>query len=250
MRKKLKLKHLPLYQKIKRYYLYWAYRLSGFSKYNGFHFHQCFGRKISLTFDDGPDEKATLEVSRFLKKNGIQATFFVLGKKVFENPEIIRSLDADGHVIGNHTYDHPRWEFTTPELIREQIEKTENIVDQVLKDRYPNGYPHRYFRPPYGLPWTRGGTHATRKILQHVLDEKRIQLTLWHVDSEDWRYSEAGEIIHHVKRCLNPVQGGIILFHDTRDTVIFVLEKMLALSKERNYEIVSLSKLEDQLSLS
>jgi len=241
--------HLHLYQRLKRYYLSCSYLLGGYSRYNGFHFRPCFGKNISLTFDDGPDKEATLEISNFLKKNGVQATFVVLGKKVLENPEIIRSLDADGHVIGNHTYDHPRWENPTPELIREQLDKTEQIVDQVLKDRYPNGYSHRYFRPPYGLPWTRGGTRETRKMLQQVLDKKRLQLTLWHVDSRDWKYSKAGDIICHIERCLNPLQGGIILFHDTSEAVIPVLEKMLAMSREKNYEIVGLQKLEHQLPL-
>ena len=234
-------------QKIYQLYLRCSYRLGGYRQYSGFHFHQRFGKSLSLTFDDGPDPEATLVVSNFLKKNNIQATFFVVGEKVLENPEIIRSLDADGHLIGNHTYDHPRWENTTPELIREQLVKTEQIIDEVLKDRYPSGYPHRYFRPPYGLPWTRGGTNVGRKMLQQILDEKRLQLTLWQIDSRDWKYSTTSDIVCHVERCLSAIQGGILLFHDTCEVVVPVLEEILTLAKENNYEIVSLQTLEKQL---
>jgi len=100
--------HLFLHQNLRRYNLYCSYLLGGHGPFNGFHFHQSFGSNISLTFDDGPDNKATLEISRFIKMNGIQGTFFVLSNKVLENPKLIRTLDEDGHVIGNHTYDHPR----------------------------------------------------------------------------------------------------------------------------------------------
>src|ERR1700693_4684903 len=65
------------------------------------------GNRVALTFDDGPTSPFTVQILDILRDRGVPATFFVCGKNVERNPDILRRIQAEGHAIGNHTYEHP-----------------------------------------------------------------------------------------------------------------------------------------------
>lgn len=98
---------------------------------------------IALTFDDGPDPRVTPQILAELRKYGARATFFVLGSQVERHPELLRAIVRDGHVVGNHSFSHPK--KTTPEQALEEIDKAD-VAIQAASGRRAD-----LFRPPYGL---------------------------------------------------------------------------------------------------
>ena len=84
-------------------------------------------KKVALTFDDGPNECYTEELLDGLAAKGVKATFFLIGKKVVESPEIVERIFQEGHLIGNHSYDHVNLNEMSKEAACEQIKKTNEI---------------------------------------------------------------------------------------------------------------------------
>lgn len=219
------------------------HRLEGIEDPTGIYPHDKFGKKICFTFDDGPHEEYTLAVADLLSNHGIRGTFFVRGECIEQHPVVIQKLVKQGHIIGNHSFDHPHWLGLTHEQVDRQLADTESIIDRALKDQFPDGYEHRYFRPPYGLPWTRGGKAAERKIVHELLKQRGLALTMWQIDSQDWKCADADKIAHRVTQCLTPGQGGVLLFHDSHAAVTPALTQVIENANAAGYEIVSLDQL-------
>jgi peptidoglycan/xylan/chitin deacetylase (PgdA/CDA1 family) len=102
--------------------------------------------KIAVTFDDGPTPGATDDVLDVLKSLGVPATFFVIGRNAAASPGLLRRIDAEGHLIGNHSYDHSHYGFFRGRRYWEdQLERTSATVAGVIGKR------PRLFRPPIGV---------------------------------------------------------------------------------------------------
>ena len=154
-------------------------------------------RRVALTFDDGPDPDATPLLLDYLREQNIRATFFCIGKNVDAHPEIARRIVDEGHVIGNHTYNHYWW---TPlmwgsELSR-QIGQTQEAIGRAT------GVTPVYMRPPMGM---------TNPHFYRVLDRLGMKMIGWDVRSLDTR-KPVGEVI---ERAMRQTKGGsIVLLHD------------------------------------
>ena len=96
-------------------------------------------KKVWLTFDDGPTPKVTNFILKVLKKNNIKATFFCVGNKIEKHPDIIKKINNEGHVIGNHSYSHINGFKTSTKKYLKDISKCQELI--------PNT---KIFRPPYG----------------------------------------------------------------------------------------------------
>ncbi|CAH0346768.1 polysaccharide deacetylase family protein [Bacillus sp. CECT 9360] len=83
---------------------------------------------IALTFDDGPNPKYTIELLDLLKRYGVKASFFVVGRKVMQNPEIIKRMHQEGHTIGIHHFDHISSWLLSPYHLRKQLILTEQAI--------------------------------------------------------------------------------------------------------------------------
>ena len=103
------------------------------------------GNAIALTFDDGPHPKYTAEILEILKKYGVNATFFVIGKNAEEYPELVAREAGEGHEIGNHSYSHTYFSRSGDNEISREIEKCEKIVEGI------SGLETSLLRPPGGL---------------------------------------------------------------------------------------------------
>lgn len=150
------------------------------------------GRKLYLTFDDGPIPEVTPWVLDTLAQFGAKATFFCIGKNVAQHPELFARTKQEGHSVGNHTYDHLNG-WNTPRF---------TYLRNVLRCQALTG--SRLFRPPYGRI-TQQQTQALRA---------RFNVVMWDVLSADFDESLDGE------RCLrnvidHSVAGSIIVFHDS-----------------------------------
>ena len=158
------------------------------------------GKRIALTFDDGPAERFTEQVLAILREQQVPATFFVCGRNVEKHPDLLRRIVAEGHEVGNHTYSHLFVYFKSRRRIAEEIDRTQAIIEKVA------GFRPKIFRPPYGARWFG---------LIPILLERGMHLILWSATGYDWKKDAPG-ITAAALRELKP--GAVILLHDGRDT--------------------------------
>jgi len=169
-------------------------------------------RVIYLTFDDGPSA-GTEQLLRVLDRHGVKATFFVTGQYEGDKAALLRRIDAGGHTIGLHTYEH-RYDriYAGKAAFFADLEKTDRMVYQAV------GRHSRFYRFPGGS----ANTHCPgwlRTQLKQELARRGIVYFDWNVVSGDQgkKVYAAGELFDHVVRGAGQVRGGplMILFHDT-----------------------------------
>lgn len=179
---------------------------------------------VALTFDDGPSYGITENLLDGLKERNAKVTFFVLGSRVEQYPEVVHQAYLDGHTICSHSYDHKNLLNLDEEALREDIKKTNEAVFSVIQ-----AYPFA-LRPPYG------------NYDQSIIEAAGIPVVLWNVDPEDWKNRDA-EITY--QNMLNHIEdGSIILLHDLYGTSVDAALKLIDDLSEQGYEFVSLEELQ------
>ncbi|MEX8546969.1 MAG: polysaccharide deacetylase family protein [Mucilaginibacter sp.] len=167
-------------------------------------------KTLCLTFDDGPGSH-TLAIARFLFEHHIQATFFVVGKYAFYHPEILKELKEMGHLIGNHTYEHPDLPY--------YVSVNGDIIDQVLRtDAVIKPFVDSdrvYFRAPYGK-WS---AEVAQELNQSILTASHIGPVYWEIAGIDcyywqnnWPVKDAAD--RYLSDIEHNEQRGIVVFHD------------------------------------
>ena len=133
------------------------------------------GPYIAMTFDDGPNATLTPKLLDILKERHIHVTFFVLGQCVKEHPEILQREIAEGHEIGNHTWDHlPLTKVVSKEGgLNHEIADTSALIKEV------SGKPPVILRPPYGA--------TTPRLSRAIENQYGLKVILWSVDPDDWK---------------------------------------------------------------
>ena len=180
---------------------------------------------VALTFDDGPNPATTNQALDTLSKYGIKATFFVLGKNVSGNEEILKRMKADGHVIGNHSWSHPVLSKLSLDEAKKQITDTEAALTKVL------GSSSKLMRPPYG---------AITDDIRNSLD---LSFIMWDVDSLDWKSKNEASILTEIQREVK--NGSIILMHDIHAETVNALPKVIDYLKGQGYDFVTIPDLLD-----
>jgi peptidoglycan-N-acetylglucosamine deacetylase len=193
-------------------------------------------KKAALTFDDGPNGQYTLAILEILKSYNLKAAFFFPAKNIERLPEIANMAKQQGHIIGNHTYDHPHLNTLTADQVLSQIERSERVFKQVL-DLKP-----QYFRPPYG---------EYNKTVELILQEKGYRLVLWDMAccSMDWQ-NPAPDIITEASTA-RAKDGSIILLHDGRNIMenqprgntVEALEPIISRLLQRGFQITTLDNI-------
>lgn len=156
---------------------------------------------IGLTFDDGPSTTMTPRVLDLLDKHGIKATFFLQGKHVDAHPDLAREVVERGHVVGNHSYTHPRFTQITAIQADEEILRTNAAIKKAT------GVDAHLFRYPHGEE-SQGGNEAIRR-------EKMWGGILWHWatrDKGDFECPGADGLKTFIVN--NATDQGLILLHD------------------------------------
>ncbi|MBQ7309795.1 MAG: polysaccharide deacetylase family protein [Clostridia bacterium] len=183
--------------------------------------------KIALTFDDGPHPKKTDALLNLLEKNGIRATFFVIGENVEYYPAPLKRAVALGHEIGNHTYHHVLLSRLDEAEAKKEILSTEEIIWKTA------GYQTKILRPPEGA--------YTESALQTACDSD-YRVVLWNTDSRDWENISTEKIVQNVEK--NIRGGSIVLFHDyTGKHTLEALQILIPKLKAEGYEFVTVSEL-------
>ena len=152
---------------------------------------------VALTFDDGPDPVFTPAILDKLNKYGVKATFFLLGVNIEKFPELVKRISAEGHVIGNHTYSHPKLVQVSDEDYHHEIQKSDELIEKLA------GYKPKFFRPPYG---------SINENQLRWATEQGMMVTQWSVDTLDWQGLDAAKITATV--AANVLPGSIILQHN------------------------------------
>ena len=184
---------------------------------------------VALTFDDGPNPNTTPVALELLKKYNAKATFFMVGRSVAGNEDIIKQVVAEGHQIGNHSWSHPLLTKVTLEQAKSQI----NDTTEVLKKA--SGQDVHIMRPPYG---------GINSAIQAAVSQSFI---LWDVDTLDWKNRNTASIMKEVQKTQ---PGSIILMHDIHQTSIDALPTVLQYLTEQGFELVTVEELMgDQLEL-
>jgi len=158
-------------------------------------------KMIALTFDDGPNGAATEQILNALHERKVPATFFVIGANAERYPGIIKRMAAEGHLIGNHTYRHSRFDRVTT------VEMEKDIVDGNGAIEALTGVKPYWFRPPYGI---------NGKSLETVCRRHGLVIAGWSLDANDWNPHPVEELVEAIVN--NVTSGDIILLHDGWET--------------------------------
>jgi len=163
--------------------------------------HARDNKLLALTYDDGPNDPHTLHLLDVLAEFDVHATFFVIGDRVKQRPDILQRVSAAGHAIGNHTYSHPNLAFCSVERTRQEIKDCEKAITDVIPSW--SNKEQKIFRCPFG-----GRRPATLKIVRE-LGYVPIQ---WDVTCFDWKQTTAERVAGHAQRLITG--GNVILLHD------------------------------------
>jgi len=194
------------------------------------------GRRIALTFDDGPDPRWTPKIAAILRREHVPATFFVIGSEAGRHPDLVRLLVRDGNELGNHTFTHvalsngPGWQR------RLQLDLTEATIAGIT------GHYTRLVRPPYSATPDAVTRQDERDLA--ALAGRRYLIVLANYDSQDWTRPGVAKIVHNASP--PGITGGIVMLHDgggNRSETVVALARLIPLLRARGFRFVTVSEL-------
>ena len=175
---------------------------------------------IALTYDDGPHPDVTPAILDVLKAGGVTATFFVLGKRAEEHPDIIRRMIVEGHTVGSHSMTHPDFRVAKFSSVRADVTSSRAVIASII------GTPVCLFRPPHG--------HLTIRTAV-MLRRAGARTWLWTVDSYDWK---TGVTPEQVVSAVGGASGGdVVLLHDTNVHTIEATRALILHFRSRDMAI-------------
>jgi peptidoglycan/xylan/chitin deacetylase (PgdA/CDA1 family) len=186
-------------------------------------------KKVSITFDDGPDSTITPVILDIFKRNNIIANFFFLGTQVDFFPNVVRKAYDEGHIILNHSLNHPYFTRLDPQSIKSQVILAEDRIKKIT------GKKPAIIRPPYG--------DVNDKVLS-AIRETNNRIIIWSIDSMDWvRSIDKHTVVENVLTNVRP--GDVILMHSgvNQNTALKALPDIIKGLKESSYGIVGLGEL-------
>jgi peptidoglycan/xylan/chitin deacetylase (PgdA/CDA1 family) len=173
---------------------------------------QIFGRtliaplrpgELALTFDDGPNPMWTPRLLDLLGRNGVKATFFMVGSYAQNEHGLVRRIADEGHLLGNHSWGHPNLAHAGSLRIHEELRRTSDMLEQIT------GQPVRFFRPPFG---------ARRPAVLKVARQLGLTPVTWNAMTTDWKESSeeriASRLIRKIDRLRSKGFAGNIVLHD------------------------------------
>jgi peptidoglycan-N-acetylglucosamine deacetylase len=188
---------------------------------------------VALTFDDGPDPVDTPKLLDLLREKGVKATFFVVGKRADQYPEIVRRAWSEGHLIANHTWSHHSlFCFLMPRSLRSEIERgTESV-------RRSCGFRPRFFRSPVGL---------RHPLLAPYLETAGLEYISWSIRTLDTFTADSNVLAQRILK--KAASGDIILLHDRlprgTDAMLQALPRVIDELRAQKFEFVLAGPRED-----
>lgn len=186
---------------------------------------------LYLTFDAGYENGNTGLILDALHKHKVQAAFFVVGSFITENPELIRRMDEEGHLVCNHTYSHPDMSrISTPDTFRKELEDVENAYQQVTGKKML-----KFYRPPQGK-------YSTKNL--QMAKDLGYDTFFWSLAYVDWYEKDQPSKEEAFDKLLNRIHpGAIVLLHSTSSTNAAILDSLLGKWEDMGYSFGSLKDL-------
>lgn len=182
---------------------------------------------VAITFDDGPDPVQTPKVLQVLREQQAPACFFCIGHKVRSNEQLIRQIIEEGHLVGNHSFDHTNLFplYSLPRM-KKDLQACQFALEQVTSQKI------RLFRPPFGV------TNPTVAKAVRLLGYTPVG---WNIRTLDTQRPSREKILRHIRRKLRP--GSVVLLHDRLPESDLLLMEILKLIKQQGYTVVRLDKM-------
>ena len=193
------------------------------------------GRRVALTFDDGPTPGTTDAILDELKQFGVKATFFVIGSNAAGHPDLIRRIDREGHLLGNHSFEHSHFgSFRGDDYWERELRRTSDLIEELV------GYRPEYFRPPMGVR-----THH----ISRVAKSNGLTVVTWSRRGIDGLKTTPARLI---RRLAGPTAAGdIVILHDgvepnarrTQLATVAAVGPLIQAWRARGLELVRLDEL-------
>ena len=191
------------------------------------HNYQVKDNMISITFDDGPNKEFTPKVLALLGKHHAKATFFLIGNQIEENQELVKEIIDQGHTIGNHTFSHTNnFGFLKIDKVISDLEKNKALVEQLFQLKM------NLFRPAFGV---------TNPRISKAVKKLNLETFGWSVRSLDTTKDTKEKIYKRITQ--NIRKGDVVLFHDTCEKSVEVLEQFLVFLEKKKLGSVTIDQL-------
>lgn len=186
---------------------------------------------LYLTFDCGYENGNTSAILKALKKHHAPACFFVVGNFLSDNPQLVKQMVADGHLIGNHTFSHPDLSKISSQYAFEQeLKKVEELYEKIIGSPMP-----KYYRPPRGI---------YSKTNLSMAKDLGYETFFWSLAYVDWYQDQQPSHEEAFEKLLGRIHpGAIVLLHNTSSTNGEILDELLGKWEEMGYQFHSLSEL-------
>ena len=201
------------------------------SRYNAFYAENTEEKKIYLTFDAGYENGNTPAILNALKRHNVQATFFVVGNFLRDNPELVKQMLKEGHTIGNHTFHHPDMsQIATKETFSRELKSVEALYKDITGKSMT-----RFYRPPQGK-------YSTENL--QMAKDMGYHTFFWSLAYVDWLADAQPSKEEAFDKLLGRIHpGAIVLLHNTSRTNGEILDELLAKWEEMGYTFSTLKKL-------
>ena|GEM_PF-722147 len=183
--------------------------------------------KITLTVDGAWGSSKTEALLELFAAEDIPVSFFFAGIWLENHPELVKKITDAGHQIYNHSYSHPHFNYLTEAEIKEELLKTEAIIDNYQQSELKT----KLFRPPYG---------EYNQQLIKIARKLDYQIVQWSLDSHDWMDPGENYIKDRIKNNINA--GDILLFHNNSNNIVEILSEIIPMLKQE-YEFVKIEDL-------
>ena len=178
---------------------------------------------VALTFDDGPHPGTTDRLLDGLRERGAHATFFLVGQEIAGREDLVRRMAAEGHQVGNHTWNHVRLSGRPAEETAGEVQRTQAALEELLG---PGDY---WLRPPYGLVDEAAETAVT------------VPMVKWSVDPRDWESRNTEQVVRAILETVEP--NSIILLHDLYPTSVEAALQVVDALQAEGYAFVTVEEL-------
>jgi len=192
-------------------------------KYDTYYIGDTNKKVIYLTFDAGYENGYTSIILDALKKHNVPATFFLVGNYITTSPDLVKRMVAEGHNVGNHTYNHPDMsKISSVEAFRKELEDLEKAYEDITGEKMT-----KYYRPPQGK-------YSVNNL--EMAKEQGYKTFFWSLAYVDWYNDKQPTKEEAFKKLLGRIHpGAIVLLHSTSKTNSEILDELLTKWEEMGY---------------
>ena len=187
---------------------------------------------IYLTFDAGYENGCTAEILDILKAHNVSAAFFLVGDYMERNPDLVRRMVEEGHIVGNHTMNHPDMSRLTGDAFQKEVAELETLFREITGTELP-----KYYRPPQGL-YSQENLEAAQAL--------GYKTVFWSLAYVDWNNDSQPTAEYAFSKLLPRTHNGaVVLLHSTSKTNAAILDELLTRWKDMGYRFGTLDELFD-----